>query len=116
LTVDNTTIVVDENGRGQAQQFDNVTFQNFPITGVSMLQFIGPGGAAAPRNLTFNNVSFQSLPVGAGNLYVTLISSNGFGLNLTMQGSNRPARGRKRPYPSNPPNETTAGGATIFWP
>jgi hypothetical protein len=49
LTVDNTTIVVDENGRGQAQQFDNVTFQNFPTTGVSMLQFIGPGGAAAPR-------------------------------------------------------------------
>ena len=63
----------------QAQQFDNVTFQNFPTTGVSMLQFIGPGGAAAPRNLTFNNVSFQSLPLGAGNLYVTLTSSNGSG-------------------------------------
>jgi len=99
LTVDNTTIVVDENGRGQAQQFDNVTFQNFPITGVSMLQFIGPGGAAAPRHLTFNNVSFQSLPVGAGNLYVTLISSNGFGLNLTMQGSNQAGKGAETALP-----------------
>ena len=117
LTVDNATIVVDENGTGQAQQFDNVTFQNFPTTGVSMLQFIGPGGAAAPRNLTFNNVSFQSLPVGAGNLYVTLISSNGFGLNLTMQGSNQGRQGGGNGLNlSNPPNETTVGGATIFWP
>jgi len=54
----------------QAQQFDNVTFQNFPTTGVSMLQFIGPGRAAAPRKVIFNkvifnNVSFQSFPVGA---------------------------------------------------
>jgi alpha-tubulin suppressor-like RCC1 family protein len=117
LTVDNSTIVVDENGTGQGQQFDNVTFQNFPTTGVTMLQFIGPGGAAAPRNLTFNNVSFQSLPVGAGNLYVTLISSNGFGLNLTMQGSNQGRQGGGNGLTlSSPPNETTVGGATIFWP
>jgi hypothetical protein len=68
----------------QAQQFDNVTFQNFPTTGVSMLQFIGPGGAAARRQVIFNKVifnngSFQSLPVGAGNLYVTLTSRSSSG-------------------------------------
>jgi hypothetical protein len=82
-----------------------------------MLQFIGPGGAAAPRNLTFNNVSFQSLPVGAGSLYVTLTSSNGFGLNLIMQGSNQGRQGGGNGLTlGNPPNEATVCGATIFWP
>jgi hypothetical protein len=117
LSVDNTTIVVDEKGTGQAQQFDNVTFQGFPTTGATMLSFTGVGGAATPRNLTFTNVTFQLLPVGAGNLYVTLISSNGFGLNLTMQGSNQGRQGGGNGLTlSNPPNETTVGGATIFWP
>jgi hypothetical protein len=62
-------------------------------------------------------VSFQSLPAGAGNLYVTLTSSNGFGLNLTMQGSNQGRQGGGNGLNlSNPPNETIVGSATIFWP
>jgi alpha-tubulin suppressor-like RCC1 family protein len=117
LTLDNARMVINENGVGQAEQFDNVTFQNFPTAGTTMLSFTGPGGAAAPRNLTFNTVNFQTLPVGAGNSYVTLTSSNGFGLNLTMQGSNQGRiAGGNGVTNSNPPNEQAVNGATIFWP
>jgi hypothetical protein len=117
LTLDNARMVINENGVGQAEQFDNVTFQNFPTAGTTMLSFTGPGGAAAPRNLTFNTVNFQTLPVGAGNSYVTLSSSNGFGLNLTMQGSNQGRiAGGNGVTNSNPPNEQAVNGATILWP
>jgi hypothetical protein len=116
LTVDNAPIIIDEQGVGVAEQFDNVTFQNFPTTGTTMLSFTGPGGAASPRNMTFDTVNFQSLPVGAGNVYVKLVSSS-FGLNLTMLNSNQsPQQGGNGPANSNPPNQTTVSGATILWP
>ena len=53
LTVDNAKMVVNENGTGQAEQFDNVTFQNFPTTATSdiLLSVTGPGAALAPRTI-----------------------------------------------------------------
>jgi alpha-tubulin suppressor-like RCC1 family protein len=116
LIADNTSIILDEQGTGLVQQFDNVTFQNLPSVGALPLSVTGVGGAAAPRTITFNAVNFPTLATGAGNLYVKLTSSNGFGLTLRMLGSNQGigALGGG-PALSDPPNQTPVAGATILW-
>ena len=50
--------------------------------------------------------------LGAGGLYAKAVSSNGFGLNLVINGSNDPTGGPSR---SNPPFGQTVAGATIIW-
>ena len=118
LIVDNAPIVIDEQGSASSEDFSGVTFQGFPTTGTTMLDIIGPGGTLAARPaFTTSNVNFQALPTGAGNLYVNLTSINGGFFTLTMTGSNQsPQIGGNGPALSNPPNQTTVGGATINWP
>jgi hypothetical protein len=118
LVVDNAPIIVNEQGAFSTENFSNVTFQGFPTTGTTMLSITGPGGTLAARPaFTTTNVNFQALPVGAGNLYVNLVSSNAGFFTLTMVGSNQsPQLSGNGPTLSNPPNQTTVNGATINWP
>jgi hypothetical protein len=113
LVLDHTQLVVNEQGTGRAQQWDNLTFQNFPTTATSEIFFnvTAVGGAATPRNITVNSTTVQT-SLGSGGTYVKAVSSNGFGLNLIMNGSNDPTGGPSR---SNPPFGQTVGGATIIW-
>jgi hypothetical protein len=113
LTLDNTSMVVNEQGTGHAQQFDFVTYQGFPTTAnsVILLNVTAVGGAAAPRSIIVNNTTVQT-SLGAGGLYAKAVSSNGFGLNLVINGSNDPTGGPSR---SNPPFGQTVAGATIIW-
>lgn len=113
LTLDHTQLVVNEQGTGHTQQWDNMTFQNFPTTANSEILFhvTAIGGAATPRNITVNTTTLQTT-LGSGGTYVKAVSSNGFGLNLIMNNSNDTAGGPAR---SNPPNQTTVAGATVLW-
>ena len=112
LLADNARIFIDEQGVGQPQQFDNVTFQNLPSSGALPLSASLVGASLAPRSVTFTNVNFPVLPVGAGNLYAKLTSSNAQGITLILSGSNRITQG---PPLSDPPNGTTVNGARILW-
>lgn len=97
-------------------KFDFVTFKNYQSSDVQ-LHVEGPGGAAAPRNLAFGSLQFSPLLSTDPGLYVRLVSSNGLGLNLSLPGSNQsPQMGGNGPDRSDPPNQQTVNGATIFWP
>jgi hypothetical protein len=113
LILDNTSMVLNEQGTGHAQQFDFVTYQGFPTTANSaiLLNVTAVGGAAAPRTITINSTTVQT-SLGTGGLYAKAVSSNGFGLNLVINGSNDPTGGPSR---SNPPFGQTVAGATIIW-
>jgi hypothetical protein len=113
LVLDHTQLVVNEQGSGHAQQFDNMTFQNFPTTATGEILFnvTAVGGAAAARTITVNTTTVQT-SLGTGGLYVKAVSSNGFGLNVVMSGSNDATGGPSR---SNPPFGQTVAGATIIW-
>jgi hypothetical protein len=112
LLLDKMAVNIDEGTVGHPQQFDNVTYSNLPATGAFPLVFTGPGGAAAPRSITFNNVNYPTLAAGAGNFYVAIASTNGFGLQLTMTGSNQGAAAG-----GNGAALTQAtNGASVLWP
>jgi hypothetical protein len=112
LLLDKMAVNIDEGTVGHPQQFDNVTYSNLPATGAFPLVFTGPGGAAAPRSITFNNVNYPTLAAGAGNFYVAIASTNGFGLQLTMMGSNQGAAAG-----GNGAALTQAtNGASVLWP
>jgi hypothetical protein len=101
---------------GGLETFNNVTFTGYN-TGATQLTVQGPGGAVAPRTLTFNNLTF--MPLTAGNLgsYVALTSSNGLGINLTLPGANEsPSLAGNGPTFSLPANQLTVLGATVLWP
>jgi hypothetical protein len=99
-----------------ADTLDNVQFTGY-ATSATQLTVQGPGGAAAPRSLTFNNLVFQPLLATDTGLYIKLTSSNGFGYNLNLAGSNEgTTAGGNGPTKSNPPNQQSSGGATILWP
>ena len=101
---------------GVAETFSNVTFTGY-ATNVIQLTVQGPGGAAAPRTLTFSNLTFMPLTAGDLGNYVALTSSNGFGINLTLPGANEsPTVLGNGPTFSLPPNQLTNLGATIIWP
>jgi hypothetical protein len=105
---DNVQLVLDEAGVPQAQQIDNVTFQNYPATNARLLD-ITAAGAAGPRAFTFTGLVFPTLPVGAGNRYITTTSSNGSPFQATMAGSNVSA--------ANGPTFTVANSPTsVIWP
>ncbi|HMV31535.1 MAG TPA: hypothetical protein PKA50_05380 [Gemmatimonadales bacterium] len=118
LTVDNTPLVLDEQGVFNAQNFSNVDFQGFPTTGTTMFRFSGPGGTLSARPaITTTNVNFQSLPIGAGNLYMDVTSTNGGFVTFTMTGSNQsPQIGGNGPTNSNPANQVRVNGALVSWP
>jgi hypothetical protein len=109
LIADNVTIALDEQ-TVLAEQFDNVTFQNLPTTGALGLSVSGAGGN---RNELFRLLNFPSLPVGAGNIYVRLISTNGQPFTLNIQDSNQ--GGGTGAALSDPPDETTVNGALVIW-
>ncbi len=118
LTADNTTLILDEQGVFQTENMSGITFQGFGTTGVTMMKVSGPGGTVSARpTFTTNNVNFQSLPIGAGNLYVDLTATNGGFFTLTMTGSNQsPQIGGNGPTNSNPPNQVRVSGALVSWP
>ena len=118
LILDNTRFILDEQTTFSPENFSNVTFTGFPVptTGTTMLTVLGPGGAAAARPVPkTDNVTFQSMAVGAGNFYVSLTSTNGFTFNMVMNGSNQsPSLG------GNGPQLTQAlpgpPVSTVSWP
>ena len=119
LIVDDAYVVLNEGaGAARPETFDGVTFQDFPTTGTTMLSISAIGGSLAPRALTFNNASFQALPVGAANFYVRLVSvPSGSGVALTMAGSNQgTTAGGNGQTNSSPANQAVSNGAQILWP
>jgi hypothetical protein len=106
---DNLTIALDEQ-TVLLEQFDFVTFQNMPTTGALAISVSGAGGN---RNIVFAQINFPTLPVGAGNLYVKLVSTNGQLFQLNMQNSNQ--GGGTGAVLSDPPGETTVNGAQVIW-
>ena len=114
LKLDNAPFIWNE-PVASAAQFDNVQFVNFSGT-VTQFKATVFGGAAAPRNVTLKNLVFTHVTSAPG-LYVDLASANSFGINLIMQGaSESPQLGGNGPTFSNPPNQTSVGGATVLWP
>ncbi len=113
LTADNTTLVLDEQGTPSAEKLSGISFQGFGTTGVTMLKIVGPGNSFAARPaVTTTNVNFQTLPIGAGNFYVDLTSTNSQAFSITMTGSNQSPQ-----VGGNGPTLTkTTGGATVNWP
>lgn len=111
LTVDNARLILDEGGTTQAQQFNNVTFQNLttPGAGSALLTMVLVGSNSTPRTMTFNSVNF---PVISDGFYASLDSSNDQLLQVVLAGSNRAGVGAAS---SNPANESTIGGAQIDW-
>ncbi len=107
LTVDQVPISIDELGVILPQQFDNVTFQNDTTSTLLDLKLVG--AALAPRTVTFNSSTFS---FNGSNLYVQLVSSNGLGVTVVINGSNNPTGGPSR---SNPPFGNTVAGARILW-
>jgi hypothetical protein len=101
---------------GVLETFNNVTFTGYN-TGATQLTVQGPGGAAAPRTVTFSNLTFMPLTAGDLGNYVALTLSNGFGINLTLPGANEsPSLAGNGPIFSLPPNQLSNLGATILWP
>ncbi|MBK8003718.1 MAG: hypothetical protein IPK12_07145 [Gemmatimonadetes bacterium] len=100
LTLDNASVVVNEQGTIRSQVFNNVTYQNLPTAGALPLSLTLVGVSVAARNVTFTGVNYPVLPIGAGNLYAQLTSSNGFGVNLIMSGSNRITEGPATQQPA----------------
>jgi hypothetical protein len=116
LVVDDAPLILDEQGTFATENLSNISFQNFPTTGTTMLKISGPGGTVAARPaVTTTNVDFQSLPTGAGNFYVDLTSTNGGFFTLTMTGSNQSPQALP---PGNGPalTKTTGANATVNWP
>ncbi len=107
LLVDQVPLTIDEAGTLLAQQFDNVTFQNDTTSTLLSLSLVGT--ALAPRTVTFNTMT---VPFGGSNTYVQLVSSNGQGVTVVINGSNNPTGGPSR---SNPSFGTTVNGARILW-
>jgi hypothetical protein len=108
--LDDVQMVLDEQGTAQTQQFDNVTFQNYPTSNARLLQ-VTAVGAAGPRQLTFSGVTFPSpaLPGGQNNLYVSTTSSNALPYQLNIGATNVDA--------ATGPGFTSAGGpTTVVWP
>ena len=113
LILDNAPMILDEQGTVRAQQFDNVIFQNFPTVANTtiLMNMTMVGSALATRSFTINTPTVQT-SLGSGGLYAQLMSSNGFGITVTIAGSNDPTGGPSR---SNPPFGNTVNGARIVW-
>jgi len=107
LTVDQLPLVIDEQGSIRLQQFDNVTFQNDTTSTLLSLSLVGT--ALLPRTVTFNSTT---VPFNGSNTYVQLVSSNGLGVTVVINGSNNPTGGPSR---SNPAFGSTVNGARILW-
>ncbi|MEO8636640.1 MAG: hypothetical protein ABI587_15290 [Gemmatimonadales bacterium] len=114
LLVNNAPIVIDEQGSASTETFSNVTFQGFPGTNTTMLMFLGPGGTVSARPLiTTDNITFQSLGIGANNFYVDITASSGIFITFNMNGSNQGAgAGGNGPTLT----KTTGGTVTVNWP
>lgn len=108
LILDNTSLVVNEQGTIRSQVFDRAQFQGFSAS-ATLMDMTMVGASAATRQVTFNNVNFQT---SVTNLYAKLVSSNTQGITVTMLGSNDPTGGPSR---SSPPFGQTSNGATIVW-
>ncbi|MBP6668421.1 MAG: hypothetical protein KA180_03155, partial [Gemmatimonadales bacterium] len=117
LTIDNAPMILDEQGVIFPHAFNGVSFTGFPTTGAQVMSITGVGSDIGLRPaFSPTNVDFAGLPIGAGNLYVKLTSSNAQAFILTMINSNqRIAAGGNGPTLSNPPNQTTVAGAQILW-
>lgn len=106
LIVDRGTLTLNEGGVAQAQQFDNVTFVNYQNT-QTQFAIVAPGGAGAPRTLTFNNLQFQPLTTGNTGRYLTVTAPSGT-LILNLPGA--------AAVVGNGPTFTTISGAvTVNW-
>ncbi len=114
LTLNNTRLALDEQGVAAAESLTNVSFLGFAGIGDIMLQVLAPGNNFAARpTISVSNMNFQSMPIGAGNFYVDLTSTNDQAVTLTMTGSNqRTAVGGNGPTLTR----VTGLGANVNWP
>jgi hypothetical protein len=111
LNVENATMVLDEQGTAATEQFSNVSFSGFPTTGSTQIRVLAPG-AATPRALSFSNLIFQPMPVGAGDFYVDITATVSGSLALTLPGSNQGTAAN-----GNGPTLTkTTGNVSVSWP
>ncbi len=107
LIVDRGTLALNEGGVAANQQLDNVTFQNY-LTSQTQLALTAAGGAAAPRTLTFNNLTFQPLTTGDAGRYLSATAPTG-PLVVNLPGAT-PAGG------NGPAFTLTSGAVTVNWP
>jgi hypothetical protein len=114
LILDNTPLVVNEQGTIRSQQFDRAVFSGFPTVATSaiLLDLTLVGTNVTPRPVTFTAPTVQT-SLGTGGLYARLVSSNGpQAVTVTISGSNDPTGGPSR---SNPSCGSTVNGASIVW-
>jgi hypothetical protein len=107
MLIDQVPMTIDELGTALPQQFDNVTFQNDTTSTLLSLSMVG--AALAPRTVTFNG---WTLSFNGSNSYVQLVSSNGLGVTVVVNGSNNPTGGPSRSIPSF---GSTVNGARVLW-
>ena len=108
LIFNNAPLIVNEQGTIRSQLFDRAIFQGFPTIPNSavLIDYTGVGTNVTQRQVQFNATTLQT-NLGSGGLYVRVTSSNGFGLRLTMAGSNDPTGGFSR--------SQTVNGAQILY-
>jgi hypothetical protein len=113
LILDNTPLIVHEQGTIRSQQFDRAQFINFPTgaTSAILMDMTMVGTAVTPRPITFTAPTVQT-SLGTGGLYARLLSSNALLVTVTISGSNDPTGGPSR---SNPSFGNTVNGARIVW-
>lgn len=112
MTVQNTTMVLNEQGVQRAQQFDNVFFQLYPATGATQMRVIMQGGSSSARTVSFSGLQFEAKGVGGGSFYLDATANVATGLIVNLPLSNQGATANG----NGPALTKTTGSVTVNWP